>query len=64
MQQMLLQKVQEEGLHQRRADPVLLARRPGHRGPHHRAVGHADDAGRRKEEEVTVFACIKRGIQL
>ena len=57
MHQVLLQEVQEEGLHQRRADPLLLARRSGHRGPDHRTVGHADDAGRSKkeEEEVCVF---------
>ena len=56
MHQVLLQEVQEEGVHQRGADPLLLACRAGHRGPHHRAVGHAHDAGGSKEEEeVCVF---------
>ena len=59
MHQVLLQEVQEEGLHQRRADPLLLARRSGHRGPDHRTVGHAHDAGRsKKEEEVSIFTRI------
>ena len=55
MQQMLLQKVQEEGLHQRCENALLLARRFGHRCPHHWTVNNADDAGRRKEEKVSIF---------
>ena len=56
MQQMLLQEVQEEGVHQRRADTLLLARRLGHRGPHHWTVGHADDAHNGEKEEVSLSA--------
>ena len=55
MQQMLLQKVQEEGLHQRRENALLLARRFSHRCPHHWTVNNADDAGRWKEEKVSIF---------
>ena len=55
MQQVLLQEVQEESLRQRRANALLLGRRFGHRGPDHRTVSDADDAGNRKEEEVSMF---------
>ena len=48
---MLLQEVQEEGLHQRRANALLLGRRFSHCGADHRAVSYADDAA---EEEVRV----------
>ena len=61
MQQMLLQKVQEEGLHQRRANTLLLARRFGHCGPDHRTVSDADDAYG-KEEEVSTFGRVNRGM--
>ena len=49
MYQVLLQEVQEESLHQRRANALLLGRRFGHCGTDHRAASYADDAA---EEEV------------
>ena len=64
MQQVLLQEVQEESLHQRRANAILLGGRFGHRGPDHRTVSNADDAGNGEEEEVSIFVRFNWGMQL